>query len=424
MRKRYVAMVGALVLVAQASVLAPAAGVENAPPDAPTDLTVGGRACTDEPTVLPAAPLLHATLTDPDQLATPSGSFSLARVDAPEAVVWSVSGTGDTAQVPDEVVEEGVAYRWSVHAIDDEGAAGPVATCDFVVDRTDPTVVPTIEPVLGLPAVYPEDGTGGGPAILGAFELRLDGPAEDVVAIAWRMELDGSSGTLAPGDLLHYAPGTFGPRRIDAWAVDASGRKGPQRTYEFRVSRTPIQAAPFTVDLPASVAFGHDSSIDMTLDAADPTPSGELRVSVKGQPVAVAAVTARTTRLELPASPIVLGAGRITVSYRARPDTPKWWVVHQLTLTPTRTVTKAWAGAEPGTFLLRVTAPDVDYTPCGPVELVEKGKVVRSLQACGPDVTVRVTPSPLGARWFAVRFLGTSRYAPSSATIRVAPATS
>lgn len=181
-----------------------------------------------------ATPTLAATIVDPD-LRGVGARFEVTRVSdgvtvfGPADTTPMASGSRHQLQVSAGVLEEEVAYRWSVRGVDDQGKAGPVATCDLRVDLTPPQAV-TITPVEDAPAVYPEAQWAGGIGQEGRFRFASASP--DVVRFGYSFDNTAITHHVDATDpVISFTPTKSGLTTLRAQAVGASGLVSPSVIY-------------------------------------------------------------------------------------------------------------------------------------------------------------------------------------------------
>lgn len=184
-------------------------------------------------------PTLAATLVDPDVMNV-SARFDVIRASDGATVFGPAdsakfgSGTRIQVQVAPGLLEEDVAYQWSVRGLDDQGRTGPVVTCDLRVDLTPPDAV-SIIPVEDAPVVYPEAVWAGGIGQEGRF--RVTSPSSDVVRFGYSFNNTAITGFVDAADpVITFTPTSTGPATLRVQAVDRAGWVSPVVTYLILVN--------------------------------------------------------------------------------------------------------------------------------------------------------------------------------------------
>ncbi|WP_091649392.1 hypothetical protein [Micromonospora pallida] len=218
----------------------------NGAPDVPTNLRVDGRACADGLLVPTTAPVLAASVTDPDRMESYAGdpvsaTFAWWPVDRPtERTEWTVSPMSAPAtqvyRMPDGHLAHGGTYAFQVRASDQHANSGWSAECRFTVDTVRPPT-PTVSST-----DYPSGGDypgHGGAGLPGTFTFGPNG-ADDVAGYQW--------GTAGPSNhvtadatgaaTISHAPQRHGPNRIYVRSVDRAGLPSDLVVYEFIVRDT------------------------------------------------------------------------------------------------------------------------------------------------------------------------------------------
>ncbi|MGW6128776.1 FG-GAP repeat domain-containing protein [Cellulomonas sp. NPDC055163] len=225
--------------------------VYNRPPNHPAEArtTTPESACVvgaGRPTLRSASPVLRARLSDPDG-GNVHAKFDIVRADN-GALVWDPaatpaqgSGAEHAVQVP-ATLGQGGPFQWRVRGIDDSGAVGPVAACEFNVDLEAP-VMPTVAPLAGQAAVYAEDALRGGAGVPGLFTFGRSTSA-DVVKFRYSFDNTGFANEVpAITPSITHTPKTGGPHVLYVQSVDAAGWPSPTREYRFVVDTAAVSDA-------------------------------------------------------------------------------------------------------------------------------------------------------------------------------------
>ncbi|MBB2923529.1 VCBS repeat-containing protein [Cellulomonas cellasea] len=225
--------------------------VYNRPPNHPGEArtTTPESACVvgaGRPTLRSASPVLRARLSDPDG-GNVHAKFDIVRADN-GALVWDPpatpaqgSGAEHAVQVP-ATLGQGGPFQWRVRGIDDSGAVGPTAACEFNVDLTAP-VTPTVAAMAGQAAVYAEDAMRGGVGVPGLFTFGWS-TSTDVVKFRYSFDNTGFAYEVpASTPSITHTPKTGGPHTLYVQSVDAAGWPSPTREYRFTVDTAAVSDA-------------------------------------------------------------------------------------------------------------------------------------------------------------------------------------
>ncbi|ROS30504.1 Ig-like domain-containing protein [Cellulomonas sp. PhB150] len=404
----------------------------NRAPDTPTGLVTAGRSCLPgQPVWVRDAPMLSASVSDPDGGGqAPSVTFTVFGLADPATPVWtSTQPPGShTVQVPDGIAVDGQAYRWTVVAVDSDGLSSRGASCDFRADFTPPRSPVIITPVLGEPALYLEDGWGGGGGMRGSFELAAD-PADDVVRFLYDFD-DTALFTSVPAGrdaVVSYTPPSSSmPHTLTAQAVDAAGNVGPTVTYRFFVAGSQAPPAPITVAPVATRTYGSTMPVDVRISDIDPTPSGTLLLREGSTRLGAATITGRTTRLTIPARALAAGRHTLQVTFQAHPQTGASSIPVTVSVakaaasvvasTPSRST---YGGTR--TVSVRVEAQAGSGTPTGRVSVLwgTRTLAAATLTAGRATVTLPRASVPAGKHVLTVRYGGTSSVAPAARKVAI-----
>ncbi|MET7361920.1 LamG domain-containing protein [Streptomyces sp. NPDC005562] len=285
MRHAFARCALAVVLGSSAVVATPwlAAAVENRPPDQPAraDLRTGDAPCASgaDRAYVRRAPVLSATLRDPDPVPPPSR----ARLTAEFEVSWQDAAgerqvrsgrTGPsyidrpvTWTAPEDV-PAATEVSWRVRAFDGTAwgpwsSDGATGGCAFVVDKERPAR-PTVSS-----AQYPDDGKWhDGVGVRGTFEAASASP--DTAKYVYTFMGD-TPETVVPerlGGPVRFSrlPERSGPTSVTVEAVDRAGNRSEEATYRFRVDEGSKPVAHWKL--------------------ADPAGSTEASAEVGGRPAA------------------------------------------------------------------------------------------------------------------------------------------
>ena len=236
------------VAIAVASLVLPAsagwAATANQPPAAPTSLTVAGIACAPGGIFVgTTSPQVTGYFTDPDMSGVQSESLT------PQFVVWPADDPAQRADwttpemfyagvvfthVPSTLVNGG-RYHLKARATDKAGAVSAWSpVCTFTVDTTvphQPSVTSTD---------YPSGTRSGGPGVPGKFTFAVTGGDKDVVKFRY------SSDTVGLTDVpvgpkgratVEITPASYGLNVVTVQAIDRTGNRSGETTYEFHVTR-------------------------------------------------------------------------------------------------------------------------------------------------------------------------------------------
>ncbi|MCX2184207.1 LamG domain-containing protein [Streptomyces sp. SKN60] len=246
---------GCLAAVVGAGVAVPGAAyaVDNLPPKQPLvqDLQNNFKPCAtgDEPFYTGQPPVLTALLSDPaedDRIGYQelvSGEFEIWWTDAAGAEQRRSFTTYQQHNdrihritVPSDIPADTV-ISWRVRANDGtlNGAwssdAPSGAACRFVYDNESPKA-----PSVSSPEFPAETWWGGGVGTYGSF--TLDSPSPDVVEYRYSLIDAPGEVVLRPTELggpvtFRYAPLSNAPQRVEAYAIDRSGRRSGTTYYTF-----------------------------------------------------------------------------------------------------------------------------------------------------------------------------------------------
>jgi hypothetical protein len=222
----------------------------NRPPAAPIPGTISDcyQACGSPAVTRSLTPELSATVSDPDggTLRTEFEVWNAASTTLMQSSGTTVTGvpSGSAARwrLPTALAAD-TSYTWRSRACDEHVCSGWTGWRQLRTDATNPAV-PGVSSSL-----YLEDTTGtvnGGIGVPGQFTFTANGSA-DVTEYAW--SLDGTT----PVTVAAPSPGasvtvTLTPVRdlvavLQVTARDAAGRVSSPRTYRFRVTPPPSEAA-------------------------------------------------------------------------------------------------------------------------------------------------------------------------------------
>ncbi|MCU7727242.1 hypothetical protein ODJ79_26230 [Actinoplanes sp. KI2] len=247
------AAVGAILIPAGVAQAAAA----NHRPTVPATLSAAGIACGDKGIFIgTTTPELGARLDDPDfgvnAAESVTATFALWPVGhAEQRVEWS-AGTpltvagGLARSKPAAPLLNGVRYRFEVRATDAAGAQSRWSPeCTFTVDTTVP------HPPAVTSTDYPATGEAGGPGIPGTFTLAVAGGDTDVVKFRWSAPGVGLTDVPVGAHgraVIRYTPATYATNHIAVQAIDRTGNRSGETTYEFRVRDTEPQLTDLTPD--------------------------------------------------------------------------------------------------------------------------------------------------------------------------------
>ncbi|MET8503453.1 LamG domain-containing protein [Streptomyces sp. NPDC004787] len=246
---------GCLAAVVGAGVVAPGAAyaVDNLPPQQPLvqDLQNDFKPCAtgDEPLYVPQPPVLTALLSDPvedDRVGYPeriTGEFELwwTAADGTEqrrtlSPGYS-QGSGQIHRVtaPADLPADTV-ISWRVRANDGTvngawSSDAPGAACRFVYDNKSPEA-----PAVDSPEFPANTWWGAGVGTYGSF--TLDSPSPDVVEYRYGFIGGPYEVSLRPTEpggpvTFRFAPLSSAPQRVEAYALDRSGRRSSTTYYMF-----------------------------------------------------------------------------------------------------------------------------------------------------------------------------------------------
>ncbi|MEU7755424.1 LamG-like jellyroll fold domain-containing protein [Micromonospora sp. NPDC049171] len=154
-----------------------------------------------------------------------------------------------TYQVPDWVLAEGGTYRWRATVNDQIDTGPPGPWCEFTVDTTGPTTVPTVTSV-----DFPSSGPGARVDRTGVFRFDADGD-QDVVAFEY--QLGGTDGYLTgrvtadrPGGsaVLRWTGQEPGGYELRVLAVDRADNLGWPQSYGFNLRSVPAPLVELPLD--------------------------------------------------------------------------------------------------------------------------------------------------------------------------------
>ncbi|MFC4629255.1 hypothetical protein ACFO6V_13490 [Promicromonospora alba] len=319
----------------------------NRTPLAPTNLQVGGshgslQACTVEQTLRTTSPYLSADIRDPDpdNGGPVTATFSIARADAPDVVLWQGSSSSSidhryTVSVGSETLEGDGRYVWSVFGTDGGGLVGPAASCTFSVDIERPAL-PVVTPLVGGEAVYVEGTLRGGVGVPGSF--LLTSTSDDVVTYRYGVNTQTRSKVVdaSANTVLSVTPTQPGPNYISVEALDAAGNRSNETIFRFDVAfdtSAPTPAA-ITVTGPTSFTFGDVPTALVTLSEDAVTPYGTVTVTYGSATVGSASFDERTEQLSLDGRALGAGSKTLTFTYRAFPNAPAWSTQRTVTIKP------------------------------------------------------------------------------------------
>lgn len=223
--------------------------VYNRAPSTPTLLAVANPAVTtcasgsSAPWLRPQPGLtrLSAKLSDPDG-DNVRGIFELYEGGSRRWTTTSTaqaSGATHSVTIPQSFAwKDGATYQWRVQGRDTSNRTGPVKSCEFRVDMTNPEP-PVVTPVEGQPAVYLEDETTAAVGLTGRFALGNGGSA-DVVRYRYSfnntaLDKTVTAGTNSAGTVAH-TPSFAGEHTLYVQSVDRAGNHSSLTTYSFGVS--------------------------------------------------------------------------------------------------------------------------------------------------------------------------------------------
>ncbi|MBQ0892025.1 DNRLRE domain-containing protein [Micromonospora sp. U56] len=294
----------------------------NTAPNIPTNLAAGGVACRDDMFIGTTRPELQAVVTDPDVNETGGGdplkaTFAWWPVDRPtertelEFTYALPSGSRFQYTVPDGVMVHGGRYAFSVRATDQYADTSPWSPeCRFTVDTKVPPA-PTVSST-----DYPSGwNPHGGPGIPGRFTLTAPG-ADDLAG--FRYGLSGAityvSADAAGTATISVTPTMYGFNQLYVQAVDRTGNRSPQTSYEFRVQDT----APRITDGNPTGAFGEPRELTLA-----PVMENVIEYTWRlngGEPATVPAAGDGTAKVTI--TPRTGGLNTVTVTSRTSDDLP------------------------------------------------------------------------------------------------------
>lgn len=209
----------------------------NRAPSAPTGVAISSPAVGCGAVVNTSTPIFTASVSDPDG-DNVYAHFNLTRSDG--TAVWGVdtdrqaSGTQFGVQVPANVLQDNVGYKFRVVGVDSTRVGVWSGECAFTANTVAPGVAPVVSPVTGQPAVYAEGGRAGGVGLTGKFTFGPNG-VSDVSSFKYGFDDSAMTSTAAVGVQVSYTPATAGPHTLYVQSVDVGGLTGPRRDYTFYV---------------------------------------------------------------------------------------------------------------------------------------------------------------------------------------------
>ncbi len=340
----------------------------NAAPDVPSARMVAGLACADDRRIGTTEPVLSAQVTDPDTVDGFAGdpvtaTFAWWPVDRPtERTEWTSYRTYApnrfTYTVPAGGMVHGGTYAFSVRAADQHASSDWSPECRFTVDTVRPPA-PTVTST-DYPAGWNLPGHGG-PGIPGTFHLSAPG-ADDIAGYYYGESSPTSymaadeTGTAT----ISHAPTRSPFGRLYVQAVDRTGNRSAQTTYEFTVRDT----APRITDGNPDGAIGEPRELTFT-PAMEDVVEYTYRLN-DGEPATVPAETDGTATVTI--TPRKSGSNRLTVTSRTADGLPSGEAQFQFYLATQPTVSSEQypiGGGEgplvgtPGTFVFRPGMPGV-----------------------------------------------------------------
>ncbi|WP_433283626.1 hypothetical protein [Micromonospora sp. CA-244673] len=381
----------------------------NRAPDVPTRLAAGGVACRDDLFIGTTRPELQAVVTDPDVNDTGSGdrlkaAFAWWPADRPgertefEFSYTLPSGSRFQYTVPDGVMTDGGTYAFSVRATDQDGDSSAWSPeCRFTVD----TKVPPAPTVTSTD--YPSEGGWpghGGPGVPGRFTLSAPG-ADDVVGFRYGLfgALTYVSADAAGTATISATPTSYGTNQLYVQAVDRTGNRSPQTSYEFRVRNT----APTVTDgnptgglgEPRELTFapGMENVVEYTWRLND------------GEPATVRAGADGTATVTI--TPRKGGSNKVTVTSRTSDDLPSGTGEYHFYLASAPAISSTDFPLDGGDGPLAGTSGTFTFSPgmpgvTGYVWSVNGGEQHTAAAREDGTATVTYTPSEAGFQWIEV----------------------
>ncbi|MTK00560.1 hypothetical protein [Micromonospora sp. CP22] len=340
----------------------------NAAPDVPSALTVAGLTCADGRLIGTTSPVLSAEITDPDTVEGSAGdqvtaTFAWWSVDRPtERTEWtsyrSYAPARFTYTVPEGVLVNGGTYAFSVRAADQHASSDWSPECRFTVDTVRPPA-PTVTST-DYPSGWNPPGHGG-PGIPGTFHFTA--PGADDIAGYYYGESGPTSYVVADESgaaSISHAPTRTYSNRLYVQAVDRTGNRSAQTTYEFTVRDT----APRITDGNPNGAIGEPRELTFTPGMED-VVEYTYRLN-DDEPVAVPAEADGTATATI--TPRKSGSNQITVTSRTSGGLPSsegqlyFYLATEPTVSSEQYPIGGGEGAlvgTPGTFVFRPGMPGV-----------------------------------------------------------------
>ncbi|MEU8616360.1 LamG-like jellyroll fold domain-containing protein [Streptomyces sp. NPDC048623] len=243
----------AAVVGAGVAVPGTAYAVDNLPPKQPLvqDLQNNFKPCAtgDEPLYVPQPPVLSALLSDPVE----DDRVGYQELVSGEFEIWWTDAAGTEQRrsfttyqqrndrihritAPSDIPANTV-ISWRVRANDGtlngpwSSDAPSGAACRFIYDNESPTA-----PVISSPEFPAETWWGAGVGTYGTF--TLDSASPDVVEYRYSLPDGPYEVPLRPAEpggpaTFRFAPLSNAPQRVEAYAIDRSGRRSSPKTYFF-----------------------------------------------------------------------------------------------------------------------------------------------------------------------------------------------
>ncbi|MYQ52806.1 MULTISPECIES: FG-GAP-like repeat-containing protein [unclassified Streptomyces] len=221
----------------------------NNPPKTPYDLGTNPKSsCSAGGLIGNTRISVHATVDDPDA-GNLTAQFQIFPAGSSTAVVDQSLTAPKKRVVTLPVVDAKLPtgdYTWKVRAKDADGATSAwSATCKFSVDRTRPSLPPTIT---SKDDVFPP-GDSGWPAVTGKarqtgwFTLGPNG-VTDIDHYVWWTDSEPQLNESAPGVPVPVLPPGYGPHFLYAYSVDKAGNRSDTASYVFYATRSAERDAP------------------------------------------------------------------------------------------------------------------------------------------------------------------------------------
>ncbi|MFD5323735.1 LamG domain-containing protein [Streptomyces sp. NPDC127092] len=272
--------------------------VDNLPPKQPLvqDLQTNFKPCATgaEPTYTGEPPALTALLADPaedDRIGYPdrlTGEFEIwwTAADGTEQRRTLTTYPQDTGRihrvtVPSDIPADTV-ISWRVRANDGTvngawSSEAPGAACRFVYDNKSPEA-----PVVSSPEYPADTWRVGGVGVYGSF--TLDSPSPDVREYRYGLIGGPYEVVVRPAELggpatFRFAPLSSSPQRVEAYAVDRSGRRSSTTYYTFypKAASAPVsewKLADAAGSTTAAAETGKPAEAGSGVTFGGPVPSG------------------------------------------------------------------------------------------------------------------------------------------------------